>query len=273
MTEQEWLAAKDPNVILDRLVAAGSKPSDRKLRLFATACVRMFWPMLDDARSKTAVEVAERFADSRATPKELAAARDAAWDAARDAARDAVWAATRDAAWDAARDAAWDAARDAARGAAWDAARDATRDAAWDAARDAAWAATRDAQCNLLRDMIAWRPVVVDAAWRTPQVMTLAQAAYEERNTDGTLDSFRLALAADALEEAGCSVATGARTRSEVIRQRGNAVMGGCCNLFADYQGCDCLETAAPDSILAHLRSPGPHVRGCHVIDSLLGKE
>jgi hypothetical protein len=64
--------------------------------------------------------------------RELAAARDAAWDAARAAA------------WDAARDAAWDAARDAAWDAAWDAARDAAWDAAWDAARAAAALLSRD---------------------------------------------------------------------------------------------------------------------------------
>jgi hypothetical protein len=25
--------------------------------------------------------------------------------------------------------------------------------------------------------------------------------------------------------------------------------------------------------LLAHLRSPGPHVRGCHAIEALLGRE
>jgi len=37
----------------------------------------------------------------------------------------------------------------------------------------------------------------------------------------------------------------------------------------------DALEEAGCDStdLLAHLRSPGPHVRGCHVLDLLLGKD
>ena len=86
-----------------------------------------------DERSCAAIEVVRRFAQGSASSEELAAARDAAWDAARDAA----WAAARDAARAAARDAAWDAARAAARDAAWDAAWDAARAAAWDAARDA----------------------------------------------------------------------------------------------------------------------------------------
>jgi hypothetical protein len=31
--------------------------------------------------------------------------------------------------------------------------------------------------------------------------------------------------------------------------------------------GCDC------DDVLAHCRGPGPHVRGCWVVDLVLGKE
>ena len=94
---------------------------ERELRLFACWCVRntplvdgrVVWDLLTDKRSRTAVEVAELYADGLATYNELAAA------------------------WDAARDAAWSAAREAARGAAWGAARDAAWGAAWEAARDA----------------------------------------------------------------------------------------------------------------------------------------
>ena len=35
----------------------------------------------------------------------------------------------------------------------------------------------------------------------------------------------------------------------------------------------DALEDAgASGDILEHLRDPGPHVRGCHVVDALVGK-
>jgi hypothetical protein len=76
-------------------------------------------------------------------------------------------------------------------------------------------------------------PVGLDRAWLTPTVLSLAQAAYENRFLpSGLLDNDRLAVLADALEEAGC-----------------------------------CRE-----DILGHLRGPGPHVRGCFVVDALLEK-
>ncbi|MDN7951793.1 hypothetical protein QZM74_18900 [Burkholderia multivorans] len=91
--------------------------ADRDIRLFAVWCARQVEHLMEDHRSKDALNVAERFANGDASDEELAAAWDAAWEAAGAAARAAAW------------EAAWDAARDAARAAAWDAA----RAAAWDA--------------------------------------------------------------------------------------------------------------------------------------------
>ncbi|WP_309601199.1 hypothetical protein [Burkholderia multivorans] len=95
--------------------------ADRDIRLFAVWCARQVEHLMEDHRSKDALNVAERFANGNASDEELAAA----WVAARDAARDAAWAAARAAAWYAARDAAWAAAWAAAWYAAWDAAREA----------------------------------------------------------------------------------------------------------------------------------------------------
>src|SRR5262249_4900200 len=73
-----------------------------------------------------------------------------------------------------------------------------------------------------------FRPVAVDHLWMTPTVLSIAQAAYEERlRPTGHLDAARLAILADAVEDAGCS------------------------------------DTA----LLGHLRGPGPHVRGCWALD------
>ena len=91
----------------------------REIRLFAVWCARQVQHMMDDRRSVSALDVAERHANGQATDAELAAARDvvrdaawdAAWAAAMDAAWDAAWAAAGDAAWAAARDDAWDDAR------------------------------------------------------------------------------------------------------------------------------------------------------------------
>ena len=147
--------------ILDAIDA----PHDEKaMRLFACWCVRntpledgrKVWDLLTDDRSRNAVAVAERFANSEATESELhaawAVARAAAGDAA-DAAGAAAWVAgaAADAAGAAARDAAWAVARaaaGAAAGVAWVAG--AAADAAGDAARDAAW----DAQVRELRRLV-----------------------------------------------------------------------------------------------------------------------
>jgi hypothetical protein len=78
------------------------------------------------------------------------------------------------------------------------------------------------------------RPATMNPAWQTPTVVALAHAAYENRILPaGTLEPARLAVLADALEEAGCDNA----------------------------------------EIINHCRQPGKHVRGCWVVDLLLGKE
>jgi hypothetical protein len=62
MTEAEWLACDDPGPMLESL---GHKADPRKLRLFAAACARRLSGLLDDERSRRALDVAERYADRR----------------------------------------------------------------------------------------------------------------------------------------------------------------------------------------------------------------
>jgi len=92
-------------------------------RLYAVWCARRVQHLMTDSRSLAVLDVAERYANGKATADELVAALAAggAGGAAGDAARDSAWAAQA-AAW-AARDAAGDAARDSAWDAAWAAAR------------------------------------------------------------------------------------------------------------------------------------------------------
>jgi hypothetical protein len=89
-------------------------------------------------------------------------------------------------------------------------------------------------QADLLREIFnPFRPAVLDPSCLTPTVRDLALTAYTERSLpSGTLDPARLSILADALEESGC----------------------------------------ADEAILGHLRSPGPHVRGCWAVDLALGR-
>ena len=72
MTEQEWLNGTDLTAFAAFL---GEKCSERKRRLFACACCRRIWHLMTDGRSRSAVEVAERYADGDATARELTVAR------------------------------------------------------------------------------------------------------------------------------------------------------------------------------------------------------
>lgn len=111
--------------------------SEKLLRLFAVWCARSVQHLMEDKRSIKAIDVAEAFANGRATEEELRAARAAAWGAYY-AAQDAARAAAVEAA----------SADDSA------AARAAAYDAAYAAARVAAMEAARDAQEIKLREMI-----------------------------------------------------------------------------------------------------------------------
>jgi hypothetical protein len=91
------------------------------------------------------------------------------------------------------------------------------------------------AQADLLRCIFGnpFRPGSFDRVWYSPTLRSISQAAYEERCLPSdNLDGATLAVMADLLEDAG----------------------------FTD------------ETILSHLRSPGPHVRGCWALDLILGK-
>jgi hypothetical protein len=66
-SERHWLHGRDATRLL---VGLASEISPRKQRLFACACCRRIWDRLGDERSRTAVEVAERFADGEASQDE-----------------------------------------------------------------------------------------------------------------------------------------------------------------------------------------------------------
>jgi len=198
MTEQEWLACTDPAPMLDFL---RGKVSDRKLRLFAVACCRRIQHLLEDERSRLAVDVAERFADGRAGEDErhrAAAdayrARNRSWD--DDAMAAAYYAGGLNSPANS-PDAEWGMVVEAA-GCVLSALSQHSPAGATDEARGA----EREYQSMLLRDIfgpLPFRPVPVNPGWLTLTVKHLADAIYDERTFD------RLPILADALEDAGCS--------------------------------------------------------------------
>jgi hypothetical protein len=206
----------------------------RKLRLIAVALCRNTWDLLDDERSRKAVEIAERFADGLADDAALARAKTEAWSAYCRGDGPRVEAAQRSgrrpidygladhaAGWVAHKD-PLQAARHTASSVGW------VRHSATD--KESIWQAF-----DLIRETFGnpFRPATFDDAWRTPDVMSLAKGVYQERwLPSGWLDNVRVGVLTDAVEEAGCS----------------------------------------EQSILAHLRARHAHVRGCWALDLILGK-
>ena len=197
MFEARWLAcAADPEPMLRYMLG---KTGDRKLRLFACACVRRIWPLLQDERSRTAVEMAERYADHPGGHAQLSRVRAEANEAARlagsversdsmDARGRAVWGAAR-AAYATVDDTGWDVARHAAR-----------RSASTFCHQDEA---ERRVQCELVRDLFGnpFQPMPDFSPWlrwHDRCVVKMAQSIYEERRFE------ELPILGDALEEAGC---------------------------------------------------------------------
>jgi hypothetical protein len=218
MTEAEWASCRSP----DDLLGLIPRPEARKLVLFAAACRRLSWAHLEE-EFRAEVEVQERYADGLATAADVVHAREVYGGEGSASSPEPdvlLWA-------------AGNAEETAEDGAYWIAGNtpdvpDRAKDP-WHIAHDRLLAA----QCDLLRDIFRspFRGRVLAPGRLTHSVADLARAAYEQRiGPSGTLDPVRLAILADALEEAGC-------TEADLVK---------------------------------HLRSSGPHVRGCWALDLCL---
>jgi hypothetical protein len=222
MSESEWLGCIDPTPMLEFL---RGKASDRKLRLFALGNAQALCGSLTDSRSREACRIMERYVDGEATSEECRIAVRSAHAAKDSAAHEQPGSS----AYFAAHTAYYAVGSFDGYAAASNASSD-----------DGKTAPLLNSQTgrkvHLLRCIFGnpFRPDSLDPAWLTPTVLNLAQSAYDERSLpSGHLDTDRLAILSDALEEAGCDDA----------------------------------------DILGHLRGAGPHVRGCHVLDLLLSKK
>ncbi len=191
-------------------------PSERKWRLFACGCCRVFfWERLPDHQCKDAIEVSERYADGQAQLSELEQARELAAQARRD--------------YEARRE------RQQHQGVGHQgpecvccAIRPTMSHDPYGVIQDMPKGSELK-QRTLIRCVFGnqFGAVVVQPNWISDTVQSVGRVIYQERKFQ------ELSILADALEDAGCN------------------------------------ET----SILEHLRSPGPHVRGCWALDLVLGKQ
>jgi hypothetical protein len=220
-----------------------AKATKRKLMLLHCACSRRVWHVFPDERSRQAVDVVERYSDGLTdlhTLRAAASAAEGAWF--RDGSGFGAPAATT--AW-------WELEQVSSQLTDASEPLEMTVSVVQQLAFGGFWAfkagnRRRDpkaaqqeelaAQAAILRDVfgpLPFREVVLDPAWLTGTVRSLAEAAYQERQLpDGTLDPARLSVLADALEDAGA---------------------GG--------------------ELVAHLRGPGQHWRGCWAVDVLTGRQ
>jgi hypothetical protein len=193
VTEDQWLKSVRPLAMLRFL---RGRASDRKLRLFASACWHRLQHLLADGRLRWLLGLLDPRADGRVSAEELQAARNAAWAALQGrgapASREQLAAL---------RLTAWGFPPRATTAAHW-AARTGREVAAY--VGDWAVAAERKTQCDLLRDLFGnpFRPAALDPAvldWGGGVVRRVAQAIYDERRFED------LPVLADALEDAGCA--------------------------------------------------------------------
>jgi hypothetical protein len=246
MTEAEWLAATDPTPMLQ---FHEHTASERKLRLFHVGCCERVEHLLVDARSRSALACARRYADGRADADEWrdeAAGASGAWGFTVRRAGVTRYGTefdrmTRRLSTGPGLDAemlGFDPAANAA--AVLCAVESPYTVERIGPARYAAHAVELESgsevssceqrgQSHFLRDIFGnpFRPMTLDPKWLTSTVATLAEGVYTERAFD------RIPILADALQDAGCD----------------------------------------SDDLLNHLRGGGPHVRGCWVVDLLTGRE
>jgi hypothetical protein len=235
MAKQAQVALNDPWASLEILRRMGNQ-DHRKLRLFVAACCRRVWHLLVEPDSQDAVLVAEQIGEGRAQ-RESRKAKEGL-KATEEKAEAAVRRLTTTKGTPAGAVAAAEAAKWAVHSdpgwAAMHAARSAAAASAESTGREVGLEGR--VQMALLVDLHGnplW-PVALDPRWRTNEVVRIAQATYDNRiMPGGEIEPARLGVLADTLEEAGCTEA----------------------------------------SILAHLRGPGPHVRGCWPLDLVLAKE
>ncbi|HEY1190777.1 MAG TPA: hypothetical protein VGE74_24315 [Gemmata sp.] len=234
MTESDWFSCTDPTAMLGFLRDRGA--SDRKLRLFAVACCRRIWSLLPPV-CRVAVENSEGYADGL----ESAESRDAVARAAEALALDL------------------------------------NRGGRWGDFAIYATAATVDATSAHAGTI----PPAISAA------STVAHAVARAAAGESPPDKYDTELdAVEARERVAQShllrdiVGNPFRAPSFEPEWRTDTVMALAAQMYASRSfdampilGDALADAGCPDGeILEHCRRPGPHVRGCFVVDLVLNK-
>jgi hypothetical protein len=238
MTEAEWLTCTDPQRVQQFL---RGKVGERTWRLLACACCRRAWHLLADGRSRLGVEAAERFADGQISREEL---------------RAAGWAAYR--AWEE-TDPRDDDHEDGPR---------------YDPHHGQACFHAANAIVRLTGTGEGWAHGFDDDApseirrsvWFAPASGTDQRTAEaEERKAQCDLAR---ELVGNPFRPVTTDPAWQSVTVLSLARQMYEARDFSAMPILADaLQDAGC----ASDDILTHCRSAGPHVRGCWVVDLVLG--
>jgi hypothetical protein len=248
MTETEWFECISPEQMLTYL---GERASPRKQRLLACACVRRIWPLLSDDRLRQAVKVAERFADGRASAKPLEKAR----RLARRLREEREAAELRAATWMAR------AARSAAQ---------------------AVEALLPESGPILIRPRDIRDPPDVISATRTARAAARADESLRDEDAVAAIEPIRRLHTLDAVElvreifgnpfRPVTIDPSWLRWKEDIVPKMARVIYRKRCfrnlPILADaLEEAGCSDAA----ILTHCRAPVEHVRGCWVVDLLLG--
>ena len=236
MTEAGWLACAEPDRMLYFL---REKESARKLRLFGCACCRSLWQWLDDERCQRGIEAAECFADNSEAFDDLLAASSNSLRAMEDAAGDSE--------------------NDELGQTKWHAAVAVVHITEmlmhWFNARDASVEARQAESCHQFE---AANPGV-GVPFPEPEPSDGTEHAALVRDIFG--NPFR-----PMTFDPSWRTTTATQLAQQMYDSRDFSAMPILADALQDA-GCDNTD------ILDHCRGPEPHVRGCWVVDLVLGKE
>jgi hypothetical protein len=246
MTEAEWQQSTDTYDLLSALRARKSAwPwTTRKARLFACGCCRRAWPVLTEPTQRAAIELAERAADKQLRPGDLAPA----WKAAAPILLGVDPSSFRTGGWSRGSKGNWDfTVQFAPQGEML------CNPAGW-AATPKPWGAPCFA-ANDVRALLHFRVGADAARQEQPAQCALLREVVGPARPLPSIDPTWLAWNGNTIPKLAQAIYEERR--------------------FADLPIlADALEEAGCDhaDILAHCRSGGAHVRGCWVVDLLLGK-